>query len=272
MKWMARLAVASSCVLPVLGAQPRGALTATATHARATVQPISVSATRATLLVRLAVDEGWHVSWRNPGETGLPTRLTWNLPAGVRLRRERWPVPVVTRTDVGITHTLEGEVPWLVEFELDTPAPADRLLSVTVRYGICRDVCIPEQQVVQGVLPGSGARAAALVRVPEALAQRLAVDAAPVSARVMGTVLCLDRLPPGVTRAGLEMIADSGRSIDGALRVESGVGAAAGAARFTLPSTARLRGVRDTVLLVSGAAAINLPLDFVGPAPRCRAR
>jgi len=270
MKWIALLAVASSCALPLLDAQPRAAMTGATKHARATVQPVSVSATRATLLVTLAVDDGWHVSWRNPGETGLPTRFTWNVPAGVRLRRERWPVPVVTHTDVGITHTLEGEVPWLVEFDLDAPATADRLLSVTVRYGICRDVCIPEQQVVQGVLPGSGAGAAALVRVPEALARRLAADAAPIPARVMGGVLCLDRLPSGVTRAGLELIADSGRSIDGALRVESRQGAAA--ARVRLPSTARLRVGRDTVLVVSGAAGVNLPLDFGRPAPRCRSR
>jgi len=272
MKWVALLAVASSCALPVLGAQPRGAMTGATKHARATLQPVSVSAMRATLLLTLAVDDGWHVSWRNPGETGLPTRFTWNLPAGVRLRRERWPVPVVTHTAVGITHTLEGEVPWLVEFDLDTPPTADRLLSVTVRYGICRDVCIPEQQVVQGVLPGSDARAAALVRVPEALARRLAVDAAPVAARVLGGVLCLDRVPPGVVRPGLELIADSGRSIDGALRVESAASAAAGVARVRLPSSARLRMGRDTVLLVSGTAGVSLPLDFVRPAPRCRAR
>jgi len=272
MKW-AGVLVASSCVLSVLAAQPRGALPSAAKHARATLLPVSVTATRATLLVTLAVDDGWHVSWRNPGETGLPTRFTWNLPAGVRLRRERWPVPVVTHTDVGVTHTLEGEVPWLVEFDLDTPAASDRLVSVTVRYGICRDVCIPEQQVVQGVLPGSGAGATAVVKVPELLRRRLAADAAAVPARMQAAgVLCLARLPPGVVRAGLEMIADSGRAVDGALPVEPGRGAAAGTARVRLPSSARLRSSVDTVLLVSGATGISLPLDFTRPATRCRAR
>jgi len=272
MKWVSVL-VASACMLSALAAQPRGALPNAVKHARATLQPVSVSATRATLLVTLAVDDGWHVSWRNPGETGLPTRFTWNLPAGVRLRRERWPVPVVTHTDVGVTHTLEGEVPWLVEFDLDAPAASDRLVSVTVRYGICRDVCISEQQVVQGVLPGSGAGATAVVTVPAMLRRRLAADAAAVPARVGAAgVLCLDRLPPGVVRAGLEMIADSGRSVDGALPVEPGRGVAAGSARVRLPSSARLRGSLDTVLLVGGATGISVPLDFRLPAPRCGTR
>jgi len=172
-----------------------------------------------------------------------------------------------------VTHALEGEVPWLVEFDLDAPAASDRLVSVTVRYGICRDVCISEQQVVQGVLPGSGAGATAVVTVPAMLRRRLAADAAAVPARVGAAgVLCLDRLPPGVVRAGLEMIADSGRSVDGALPVEPGRGVAAGSARVRLPSSARLRGSLDTVLLVGGATGISVPLDFRLPAPRCGTR
>ena len=26
---------------------------------------------------------GWHTYWKNPGDSGLPTELTWTLPEGV---------------------------------------------------------------------------------------------------------------------------------------------------------------------------------------------
>jgi DsbC/DsbD-like thiol-disulfide interchange protein len=266
----AALLAAMPLVAMPLIAQPRPAMNAVK-HAQATVQAVSIGASSATLLVTLAVDDGWHVSWRNPGETGLPTRFVWNLPAGVRAGRETWPVPVITRSDVGVAHTLEGTVPWLVEFTLDAPSAADRLVSLTLRYGICRDVCIPEQLTVQGVLPGSAAGASPLAAVPPALRARLAVDAAPVPARLNATTgLCLDRLPTGITGRGLEMIAGPDRDLDGAMRIGPSTKAARGPVRVRLPAGARLRQPADTVLLVAGDRGVTLPLDFRAPAPRCR--
>ena len=35
----------------------------------------------------------WHTYWRNPGDSGLPTELTWKLPAGVSASPLIWPAP-----------------------------------------------------------------------------------------------------------------------------------------------------------------------------------
>jgi hypothetical protein len=269
-KVAAALLAALPLVAQPLHAQPRPAMNAVK-HAQATVQAVSVGATSATLLVTLAVDDGWHVSWRNPGETGLPTRFVWNLPAGVRAGRETWPVPVITRSDVGVAHTLEGTVPWLVEFTLDAPSAVDRLVSLTLRYGICRDVCIPEQLTVQGVLPGNAAGASPLAAVPPALRARLAFDAPPVAARLTATTgLCLDRLPRGVGASGVDMIALPDRALDAALPLTPAARSGAGPVRVRLPATAQLRQPTDTVLLVAGTRGVTVPLDFRAPAPRCR--
>ncbi len=267
------LAIAPSVFCATLVAQPRPAMLGAPTHARAAMQPVAVSTTSVTLLLTLTVDDGWHVSWRNPGETGLPTRFAWNLPHGVRVRREMWPVPTVTRSDVGVAHTLEGEVPWLVEFVVDAPATADRLISLTMRYGICRDVCIPEQMTVQGVLPAAHAGAATLGAVPALLRGRLAADASRVPARVNENhELCLDHRPKGVAASGLDIIAGPDRGFDAAVAVPAHVAAARGPLRVTLPAAARLREPTDTVLLVSGARGVTVPLDFRAPAPHCGRR
>ncbi|MFI4980889.1 MAG: protein-disulfide reductase DsbD domain-containing protein, partial [Nevskiales bacterium] len=43
--------------------------------------------------LRIAPEDGWHVYWRNPGDSGLATTLTWNLPAGVSAGDMQWPYP-----------------------------------------------------------------------------------------------------------------------------------------------------------------------------------
>ena len=45
------------------------------------------------LALRLKPESGWHVYWRNPGDSGIPTSLSWNLPAGVTAGDILWPYP-----------------------------------------------------------------------------------------------------------------------------------------------------------------------------------
>ncbi len=45
-----------------------------------------------TVALRLKMIPEWHTYWRNPGDSGEPTRLEWRLPAG--LRGERDPLAV----------------------------------------------------------------------------------------------------------------------------------------------------------------------------------
>ena len=35
----------------------------------------------------------WHTYWQNPGDSGLPTRLQWQLPAGLQAGDIVWPLP-----------------------------------------------------------------------------------------------------------------------------------------------------------------------------------
>ena len=33
--------------------------------------------------LHLKMEPGWHTYWKNPGDSGLPTRLTWKMPDGL---------------------------------------------------------------------------------------------------------------------------------------------------------------------------------------------
>src|SRR5437879_3106215 len=43
--------------------------------------------------LRLKMDNAWHTYWRNPGDTGLPTTIQWELPPGFTAGDIEWPAP-----------------------------------------------------------------------------------------------------------------------------------------------------------------------------------
>ena len=43
--------------------------------------------------LNLRIKPGWHVYWRNPGDSGLPTTIDWQLPSGFSAGNIRWPMP-----------------------------------------------------------------------------------------------------------------------------------------------------------------------------------
>ena len=43
--------------------------------------------------LQLTHQPDWHTYWKNSGDSGLPTQLTWTLPPGVEAGEIAWPVP-----------------------------------------------------------------------------------------------------------------------------------------------------------------------------------
>jgi len=43
--------------------------------------------------LHLDIKPGWHIYWRNPGDSGLPTAIDWQLPPGFSAGQILWPVP-----------------------------------------------------------------------------------------------------------------------------------------------------------------------------------
>ena len=46
-----------------------------------------------TVALHLTLDAGWHTYWINPGDSGLPLEISWDLPAGFTAGRLMWPAP-----------------------------------------------------------------------------------------------------------------------------------------------------------------------------------
>ena len=100
----------------------------------------------------------WHTYWKNPGDSGLPTELTWQLPAGLDAGEIAWPlpkkIPIGTLANYGYEGTVLLPVPVTVA---STFAPGPLAQEVTVRlhasWLVCRKECIPEEGDFTIVLP-----------------------------------------------------------------------------------------------------------------------
>ncbi|HXF47049.1 MAG TPA: protein-disulfide reductase DsbD domain-containing protein, partial [Burkholderiaceae bacterium] len=105
--------------------------------------------------LRIRHDDGWHTYWQVPGDSGLPTRIAWKLPAGWTAGPIEWPLP--KRLPVGplMNFGYEGEVLLLATL---VPPPSLRngdpvTLAARADWLICKDVCIPGGADVKLTLP-----------------------------------------------------------------------------------------------------------------------
>ncbi len=95
--------------------------------------------------VRLQMAKGWHTYWRNPGESGKATEITWKLPAGVTAGAILWPPPEIHVASEMTTYVYHDEVWLLVPLKLD-PAlrPGTGLeLAAEVDWLECEVACVP---------------------------------------------------------------------------------------------------------------------------------
>jgi thiol:disulfide interchange protein DsbD len=108
-----------------------------------------------TLAVHMQVKPGWHVYWRNPGDSGLPPEVTWTLPAGFTAGAIRWPAPERIPIATLMNYGYEGEVTLLVPV---TPPPsldpADPVrIQAKLTYLVCETECVPGSADLALTLP-----------------------------------------------------------------------------------------------------------------------
>jgi thiol:disulfide interchange protein DsbD len=156
--------------------------------------------------VHLAVAPGWHIYWKNPGDSGLPTEIDWVLPGGFTAGPIAWPVPERFQlgpiANYGYAGNVDLLVPISVPGSLDPAAPVP--LRATVRYLVCAEICIPgEAKLALDLRAGAGMPDPAEVARFAAARARLPA-AAPFAARFVAEPHALRLLIPRSAIAGLD--------------------------------------------------------------------
>ena len=108
-----------------------------------------------TVALRLAIAPGWHTYWRNPGDSGLPTTIAWQLPAGVTAGPIEWPAPQMLPVGPLMNYGYEGTVLHLSELKVapGQATGAKATLKARADWLVCRETCIPDGADLTLVLP-----------------------------------------------------------------------------------------------------------------------
>ena len=101
------------------------------------------------------LENGWHIYWINPGDSGEPPRLDWHLPAGLRAGAIEWPAPSRLPIPPLMDYGYEGEIllPVPVENTVVLAVGGEAALAADMKAIVCRDVCIPAKAHLSLLLP-----------------------------------------------------------------------------------------------------------------------
>jgi DsbC/DsbD-like thiol-disulfide interchange protein len=105
--------------------------------------------------LRFELEKGWHIYWINPGDSGEPPSVKWELPPGFRASPLAWPAPRRIEDHSLIDYGYEDEV--LLPVEIHPPPNVeegrDIRVGATVTWLVCRDTCIPGRAMLNLALP-----------------------------------------------------------------------------------------------------------------------
>jgi thiol:disulfide interchange protein DsbD len=160
------------------------------------------------LALRQAIQPGWHTYWRNPGDSGQATSLTWTLPDGWRAGDIVWSTPQRLPTGPLMDYGYTGDV--LLPVPVTAPANARPGQTVTLKahaaFLVCKDICVPADADLSVDVPVATAAGAPDpiwgARIGQALADAPKTGALKATLRLVGGVIRLSVAGPAATGPG----------------------------------------------------------------------
>ena len=188
--------------------------------------------------LQLQHQPGWHTYWRNPGDSGLPTQLQWQLPQGIATGDMRWPVPHMIQVGPLVNHGFEGTVLLAVPLKVEqTPKTSTVEVRLQADWLVCQQECIPQSgqfllrlNTAASTASDRDAFEALLAQQPTMIkppVQVAALDGHRLQLRIQGLPSALQGLPlkayaeePEVLASGLGL-SQAGQWVEGEWRMDA---------------------------------------------------
>jgi thiol:disulfide interchange protein len=175
--------------------------------------------------LQLQHQPGWHTYWKNPGDSGLPTQLTWTLEGGLAAGDIQWPTPKKIPVGNLANYGFEGAVLLAVPVTVPAALPESQThvtILLKAQWLVCKTECIPEEGEFALKLPVRGSTAlnrsqfeAAKNSVPQPSA-----GAATFAPTDKALKLVVSGLPPKWVGKQLEAFPEAGEIIETAAKIE----------------------------------------------------
>jgi len=153
--------------------------------------------------LHLKMEPGWHTYWKNPGDSGLPTRLTWKLPDGFEAAPIEWPYPKPFSQGPVTSYGYERDVllPVRVTPRASLTPGQPVTLAARADWLECREQCLPGRAELKVTLPVAASAPRPVAALAAVFAQtRKKLPAVPAGwtfeAAESGTGLQLQLRPP----------------------------------------------------------------------------
>jgi DsbC/DsbD-like thiol-disulfide interchange protein len=94
--------------------------------------------------ILIELENDWHIYWRNPGDSGMPTSIDFDLPDGVKISEIKWPAPKAFEYDGLASYGYEKRVLLLADLSVTENYTLGSIeITANLKSLICKDVCIP---------------------------------------------------------------------------------------------------------------------------------
>jgi len=99
--------------------------------------------------LKITHEEHWHTYWINDGDSGLPTKIDWQLPEGFAAGPIVWPYPQKIIMDPLVSYGFEDIAYLFVQITPPDKLPVSPVeLKAKVSWLMCKEVCIPGKAAV----------------------------------------------------------------------------------------------------------------------------
>ena len=106
--------------------------------------------------LHIAMRKDWKTYWRRPGDAGIPPYFDWKNSENLKEARVLWPAPDRMQDAYSLTIGYKDEVVFPVEIiAKDASKPVKVKLAFV--YGVCLEICVPEERALSFELPGNHA-------------------------------------------------------------------------------------------------------------------
>jgi thiol:disulfide interchange protein DsbD len=221
--------------------------------------------------LKLTHQPEWHTYWKNSGDSGLPTELNWQLPAGITAGEIAWPtpkkIPVGTLANYGYEKTVLLPVPLTV-----APGFTGSQLQVNLKAAwlVCRKECIPQEGDFSLSIPVKSSTATSselFEQTLNATPQSLPAGASQVGVAEKAIQVSLAGLPAALQGKTLEFYPETGSVIEPAAAWQQAWQGAVWTAIVPLSGQRTESPASMPLVVALGDAAYRIDAPVKGPWP-----